>query len=198
MSVPTALYRLFGDGDVLLYIGISKTFGHRWHQHAQSKPWWPDVRRQMIDWHPSRDAAEAAEKAAIRTEHPKYNLAHNVPLQAQRPRLVALPPPMPSPNGLIGHREWTNRAAALGLTEKQCDRLPVTITLDEAARVLGLDRDKAYALARAGEFPCKVFPDGKQYRVSIFAFLRISGMEFSVPKLRSLLVPRLALERAAA
>jgi hypothetical protein len=77
VSISTALYRLFGADGELLYIGISDAFGRRWRDHAMSKPWWPDVRRQAIDWHPSREDAEAAEKAAIKAERPKYNVAHN-------------------------------------------------------------------------------------------------------------------------
>jgi excisionase family DNA binding protein len=77
MSTPTALYRLFGDDDALLYIGVAKTFGVRWHQHEQSQPWWPEVRRQTIDWHPDREDAEDAERAAIKAERPKYNVVHN-------------------------------------------------------------------------------------------------------------------------
>lgn len=89
---PTALYRLFGDGDVLLYIGISKTFGRRWHQHSRSQPWWPQVRRQSIDWYPGRDEALAAEADAIRAEYPRHNVAH------ARPRPVSAPPrPAPTP-----------------------------------------------------------------------------------------------------
>lgn len=76
-SGPTALYRLFGEGDVLLYIGISNSFGRRWHQHEQAKPWWHKVRRQTIDWCPSREEAEAAEEAAIKAERPRYNVVHN-------------------------------------------------------------------------------------------------------------------------
>jgi excisionase family DNA binding protein len=102
MSTPTALYRLFGDDDVLLYIGVAKTFGHRWHQHEQSKPWWPEVRWQTIDWHPSREAAEDAERAAIKAGQPKYNVVHNGPPvkirpaptsgnPADKPRLYAYP-----------------------------------------------------------------------------------------------------------
>lgn len=76
-AVPTALYRLFGDGDLLLYIGISDTFGRRWNQHAQSQSWWPEVRRQSVDWYQSRPEAETAEEAAIKAEGPRHNIMHN-------------------------------------------------------------------------------------------------------------------------
>lgn len=77
MSTPTALYRLFGEDDALLYVGVAKTFGPRWHQHAHSQPWWHEVRRQSVDWYPSREEAETAERAAIKAERPKYNKQHN-------------------------------------------------------------------------------------------------------------------------
>jgi ribosome-binding protein aMBF1 (putative translation factor) len=76
-AVPTALYRPFGDDDALLYIGISETFGRRWTQHAQVQPWWPEVRRQAIDWLSDRDSAEDAEREAIKVERPRYNILHN-------------------------------------------------------------------------------------------------------------------------
>lgn len=93
MSTPTALYRLFGDEDVLLYIGISKSFGPRWHHHAHAQPWWHEVRRQGIEWHESRGAADAAEKAAIKAEHPKYNVIHAKPEDAATRKPARAPRP---------------------------------------------------------------------------------------------------------
>lgn len=84
-AIPTALYRLFGDGDSRLYIGISDTFGRRWQQHAHSQPWWPEVRRQSIDWYPDRQRAEDAEEKAVRSERPRYNVTYNLDVAGQRP-----------------------------------------------------------------------------------------------------------------
>jgi predicted GIY-YIG superfamily endonuclease len=73
---PTALYRVWGKADLLLYIGISKDFGARWKQHAKQQPWWDEMKRLTADeWFDSRDKAETAETAAIRAENPKYNIA---------------------------------------------------------------------------------------------------------------------------
>jgi predicted GIY-YIG superfamily endonuclease len=83
--VPTALYRLLGDEDALVYVGIAKAFGKRWQQHAHSQPWWNEVRRQTIDWYPDRDSAKAAEEAAIKAEHPKHNKQHNLGDSPRRP-----------------------------------------------------------------------------------------------------------------
>lgn len=87
-AVPTALYRLFGENDALLYIGISDTFGRRWHEHAHSQPWWPEVRRQSIDWHPSREDAEREEALAVKAERPRFNKQHNVGARPQLPPLA--------------------------------------------------------------------------------------------------------------
>lgn len=72
----TAVYRLFGTEGVLLYVGIARRIGLRWDQHATSQPWWPDVLQMTVEWYPSRTEAETAEREAIRTEEPKYNVAH--------------------------------------------------------------------------------------------------------------------------
>ena len=76
MRGQTALYRLFSAEDALLYVGISNNFGQRWRQHARTQPWWSERRRMATVWFDSRPDAEAAEEAAIKTEHPKYNKQH--------------------------------------------------------------------------------------------------------------------------
>jgi predicted GIY-YIG superfamily endonuclease len=66
MAERTALYRIWGTADLLLYIGVSKDFGTRWKQHAKTQPWWPEMQRLTVDcWYDSRPEAEAEETAAI-------------------------------------------------------------------------------------------------------------------------------------
>jgi hypothetical protein len=72
----TALYRLYDADGTLLYVGIAYRIGQRWETHARTQPWWPDVQRQTVEWYPARKDAECAERRAIRTEEPKYNVAH--------------------------------------------------------------------------------------------------------------------------
>jgi len=79
LSECTALYRAFDSGGLLLYVGISKNFGVRWRHHAKNQPWWDEVQRLTVDLCASRSEAMAAELAAIRTEGPKYNIAHVAP-----------------------------------------------------------------------------------------------------------------------
>lgn len=79
MDERTTLYRIFGENDLLLYVGISNDFGRRWEQEAKAFSWWDEHRQMSVEWHPSRPEAEAAEVAAIETERPKYNIRHAVP-----------------------------------------------------------------------------------------------------------------------
>jgi len=72
-----SLYRLYDVDDHLLYVGISQNFAQRWSQHAGLKPWWADVARTTVEHFPDRSEALAAEREAIRSEQPIYNLTHN-------------------------------------------------------------------------------------------------------------------------
>ncbi len=69
------VYRLFGDADDLLYVGIAHDPGTRLYIHRREKPWWDEVRRTALETHPTRADAEYREAHAILTEHPRYNLA---------------------------------------------------------------------------------------------------------------------------
>ena len=93
----TALYRLFAADDTLLYVGISRSFGVRWEQHAAIQPWWPEVHRQTVEWFPSREDAAEAEIAAIQAEHPRFNVVHAVKPPGRTPTLVPRQPHRPIP-----------------------------------------------------------------------------------------------------
>lgn len=72
------LYRIWGDNDELLYIGISKSALKRFAEHMETQPWAAQARRQTIE-HLDCDRAEALriEAATIVSEKPKYNKVHN-------------------------------------------------------------------------------------------------------------------------
>ena len=55
--------------------------------------------------------------------------------------------------------------------------LPATISLLVAARILGIGRTTAYALARAERFPCRVIKVGAAYRVPTPELLRLLGLD---------------------
>lgn len=73
----TTLYRLFDADGALLYIGIAGNPGRRFGQHGTNKTWWSQVATITLEHHPTRDAADAAERAAILAEQPLHNVAHH-------------------------------------------------------------------------------------------------------------------------
>ncbi|MGV0098280.1 GntR family transcriptional regulator [Streptomyces californicus] len=75
----TALYRYYGAGARLLYIGISNDPDFRWkgHLYRDSREWAPLATRRVDQWFKTRSEAEAAEVAAIQAERPRFNGTHN-------------------------------------------------------------------------------------------------------------------------
>ena len=74
----TALYRHYDKRGRLLYVGISlhtavRLMGHK----SQRATWLYQVARIDIEWLPTRKAALAAERLAIKTEKPPHNIQHN-------------------------------------------------------------------------------------------------------------------------
>lgn len=71
------LYRLYDAADTLLYVGRTNDVRSRFKAHARRQPWWPEVARSALELRPDLDALIEAERAAILTEHPKYNIIYN-------------------------------------------------------------------------------------------------------------------------
>lgn len=69
---PAAVYRLYDTEGALLYVGSSFDPDRRLVDHRR-KAWGRLIARRTVEWHPDRDAADAAESRAIETEHPQYN-----------------------------------------------------------------------------------------------------------------------------
>ena len=74
----TALYRHRDRNGTLLYVGISLSVAQRLAQHASTAHWFAEVTQVDIEWLPTRDAALAAERRAIQTEHPRCNVVHSM------------------------------------------------------------------------------------------------------------------------
>ncbi|MFF3931970.1 GIY-YIG nuclease family protein [Streptomyces hirsutus] len=83
----TALYRLYNETGVLLYVGISCNLTERWKDHREEKPWWPQVAEKRVQWYDRRAEAESVEVHAIVTEDPLHNIHWNWPEQKLRYRL---------------------------------------------------------------------------------------------------------------
>jgi predicted GIY-YIG superfamily endonuclease len=82
-GVRTALYRLYDSDGKLLYVGITANSAARWQHHKSQRPWWDRVTEKRLHWYPSREDAERAEAAAIRTELPRFNIAHHPAREAE-------------------------------------------------------------------------------------------------------------------
>lgn len=102
----TAVYRLFDAGGGLLYVGCSHSPPVRCKDHSKHKKWWPEVADRTEEWHGTRRAALRAEKAAIETEGPKYNICHT-PLHAKVCHLAA---PLSAEEGALWLQTWDSRS----------------------------------------------------------------------------------------
>ena len=67
-------------------------------------------------------------------------------------------------------------AVTRGLTLAEVAPLPAVTDLVTAGRALGLGRTKAYQLARAGTFPCRVIRAGNTYLVPTAGLLDMLGL----------------------
>ncbi|GAB7032566.1 hypothetical protein AB0G35_29775 [Streptomyces sp. NPDC021749] len=64
----------------------------------------------------------------------------------------------------------------IGMSREELLALPAAIDLDTGNRALGLGRSKGYALAKQGQYPCKVLRLGKAYRVVTADLLELLGL----------------------
>lgn len=77
-QVKHEIYRCFdGDGN-LLYIGRTKALKTRISSHVVWSEWWTEVRQIARTPGLTKEEAILAERLAIRSEHPKHNVQHNV------------------------------------------------------------------------------------------------------------------------
>lgn len=75
----TYLYRIYTADHELLYIGITDNITRRLGDHSKQQPWWATAHHYQLDAHPTRFAAETAERQTIRDEHPQHNIVGYTP-----------------------------------------------------------------------------------------------------------------------
>lgn len=131
MARRAALYRLFDADGQLLYIGISDVPSRRFTQHAYDKPWWPEVVRKSLEWHPDRVSVENAEALAIRSEGPKYNV------RKSGVRIALLDTIRLAKRGKIPSEEVEER-----MDNAIADTLADGWSVDDVAFVTGLSRER--------------------------------------------------------
>jgi hypothetical protein len=76
MTDQTYLYRFYDADATLLYVGITSGLVDRFEAHMKGKEWWRDVRNIVIERHETRADALHAERHAIQSEGPVYNVQH--------------------------------------------------------------------------------------------------------------------------
>jgi excisionase family DNA binding protein len=70
------VYRAYGDDGRLLYVGMSDNVENRLQQHrVNNAAWFDHLANVTVEQHPDRISAEAAERNAIRSERPLYNVS---------------------------------------------------------------------------------------------------------------------------
>ena len=116
----TALYRLYDDDGVLLYIGIAFSPEARWKDHTR-KPWWHLVAKKAVEWYDTRLLALEAEARAVESERPVYNV-------------LGVSQPMPVPTG--------KPSRAQGQAVFRCDDKTWT-EFGRACKAIGLGRASA-------------------------------------------------------
>lgn len=110
-TAPQTLYRFFTEPGALLYIGITGDASTRWKAHSREKAWWLEVSYIRVEHYETREAVEAAEKAAIVAERPAWNVTHNREGRRHSSGGGSTGEPSARPAGAVGFIALTGRSA---------------------------------------------------------------------------------------
>lgn len=108
---PQVLYRLYRSDGALLYVGLTMSPIHRLQTHAAKKAWWHQVSNITLEHFPDGLSVKDAERLAIATEQPLYNV-----LQPRR-REEKAPLPSPDEAGLTPAERLYRARKTRGLTQ---------------------------------------------------------------------------------
>jgi predicted GIY-YIG superfamily endonuclease len=111
------LYPFYDHDEQLLYIGQTVSAPTRFKAHRDGKPWWHEVVYISLERFYSADELDIAEREAIKTEYPLYNIVHNDQERAIRhaswasyetnhPCIFRMPDP--NPIGVTSHHDSTH------------------------------------------------------------------------------------------
>lgn len=124
----TDLYRAYSRNGTLLYIGISLSAMHRAKQHRRHSKWFQDSYLMRIESFKTRQAALQAERLAIMSEKPLFNVVYNN-RATEQVMVSSAAAPRQRPNSgsvsiqsltrLIGGREARARKAAWKTEEER-------------------------------------------------------------------------------
>ncbi len=121
------VYRFFATSGELLYVGITTTPLDRHFEHRKDKEWYRSIDSMSFDWYPSRQAALMAERIAIKTENPRWNIAQRAGTgdAAAWRRLAAEMPKRTTARALA------ERAKLLEVYRLQCEIEAITVERDQ-------------------------------------------------------------------
>lgn len=154
---------MFDQNGDLIYVGITCNPPARIKQHSKDKEWFSEVTNITLESFRTRHELEEAEKQAIRTERPKYNVLHN-----QQSMQLA-----PKESGIECKRdpfsELNKRLTLLEnemrlLAGKKSPDLPKILSKDQFLTVTGLSNGKFRILRVNGLFPEGSYQQGGQKR----------------------------------
>jgi hypothetical protein len=74
---PQKVYRFYGVGGILLYVGVTSSVERRMIDHLSQKHWWPQVVKMEWEGFDSRWLAEQREAYLIHFGAPLFNVQHN-------------------------------------------------------------------------------------------------------------------------
>jgi hypothetical protein len=131
-----SLYRHFSETGDLLYIGVSLSTLVRLGQHAKHSGWFASIARVEVEHFDNREAALAAERAAIENEAPLHNKHHKR---------------VPEPSSFaVEEEEIAFEKTKQRLVHRIVNVSPL-YTVNEAARVLCASNAAAKKLIEGGE-----------------------------------------------
>lgn len=132
------LYRHFDKQQNLLYVGISLRAFQRLSEHREHSHWFSDIANVTFEPFSTKEAALAAEKQAIQSESPKFNVHYNKMLKAK----VVVEDI---------EEDVKERPAVTKSKDQLTGVFRPTYTLDKAAEALSLSRDSLNKLIERGE-----------------------------------------------
>lgn len=72
-ALATALYRFYDIGQHLLHIGFTGQPRERWVKHRRTAGWWHTTAYVAVEIYPTEWQALHSDRAAIRSERPRFN-----------------------------------------------------------------------------------------------------------------------------
>ena len=76
MSTPYVVYQAYGEGGLLLYVGLSRHWPNRWQAHSRQHPWWRVITQVSFTRGFTHREAIWLEAFWIATLLPYYNRIH--------------------------------------------------------------------------------------------------------------------------